>query len=169
MKKKTKEIVLNVKFIPEPDTFNREIYDEDTEKQKKDKIKFPFELKNDVEMIVETDKRIFVVPIPGGYVWNGADIVVFLWRIIGSRYNPEFRRASMAHDYLLQFKAYVYQEILKKQINVKEYRRLTSLIFRHIIKNQGTGTIKANVMSWCVDVFQMCGIREWGKCKKTIS
>ena len=54
------------------------------------------------------------------------------------------------------------KEILKGEISVREYRRLTSLIFRHIIKQQGTNTIKANIMAWGVDVFQMtCNRKNW--------
>ena len=71
----------------------------------------------------------------------------------------------MVHDYMLEFKSYIFQQVLENKLKVKEYRRLTSLIFRHIIKNQGTGTIKANIMSWCVDVFQMTQRKEWNKCK----
>jgi hypothetical protein len=55
------------------------------------------------------------------------------------------------------------KEVLFEKISKKEYRRLTSLIFRELIKKQGTNVIKANVMSWCVDVFQMFNIRSW-KC-----
>lgn len=160
-----KEIILDVIFSPEPETVNREIYDDDFCEVKKDKIKFPYELKNAVVVTVITNKRTFSFSIYNGYTWNGADIIVFLWRIVGSRFNPEFRRASMVHDFMLEFKEYIFQQVLENKLKVKEYRRLTSLIFRHIIKNQGTGTIKANIMSWCVDVFQMVHRKEWQKCK----
>ena len=160
-----KEKILDVIFAPEPETVNREIYDDDSCEVKKDKKKFPYELKNIVFVTVITNKRTFSFNIHNGYTWNGADIIVFLWRIVGSRFNPEFRRASMVHDYMLEFKSYIFQQVLENKLKVKEYRRLTSLIFRHIIKNQGTGTIKANIMSWCVDVFQMTQRKEWNKCK----
>ena len=67
----------------------------------------------------------------------------------------------MLHDYLLEFKVFILNEILYKSMTPKEYRRLTSLIFRHVIKEQGTNTIKANIMSWCVDVFQIINKRSW--------
>lgn len=53
-------------------------------------------------------------------------------------------------------------EVLERSISIKEYRRLTSLIFRHILKKQGTNTIKANIMSWAVQVFQATiNFRQW--------
>ena len=107
--------------------------------------------------------RNFKFSIFNGYTWNGADIPRFFWRIIGSRTDNDFLIASMIHDYLLEFKFYVMSEILNNQMQPKEYRRLTSLIFRHIIKEQGTNTIKANIMAWCVDVFQIFNRKEW-KC-----
>ena len=70
----------------------------------------------------------------------------------------------MIHDYLLEFKQHIMVNVLNKTMSIKEYRRLTSLIFREKIKNQGTGTIKANIMAWCVDVFQMSfNKKEWKK------
>ena len=40
-----KEKILDVIFAPEPETVNREIYDDDSCEVKKDKKKFPYELK----------------------------------------------------------------------------------------------------------------------------
>ena len=108
-----------------------------------------------------TTKREFKFDIFKGYTWNGADIPRFLWRLVGSRTDNDFLIASMLHDYLLEFKVFIMKEVLNGEITKREYRRLTSLIFRELIKKQGTNVIKANVMSWCVDVFQMCNIRSW--------
>ena len=60
----------------------------------------------------------------------------------------------MVHDFMLQFKKYILKEVLHNDISISEYRRLTSLIFRELLKNQGTHEIKANIMSYAVDVFQ---------------
>ena len=156
-----KEQVIDVIFNPVPDTGNRNILDDDPKEIKENKIKYPYESRKTVHITVVTTKRTFSFNICNGYVWNGADIPVFLWRIIGSRYNPEFRKASMIHDYMLQFKKFMLNEILKNEISVKEYRRLTSLIFRHVIKKQGTGTVKANIMSFAVDTFQKFNFKGW--------
>ena len=156
-----KEKILNVIFQPTPEVSIRVIDDDDTESFIKHKKKYPFELEKQVRVYVETSKREFKFFLPTGYVWNGADIPRFLWRLIGSRTDNDFLIASMVHDYLLEFKTYILCEVLQKQISKKEYRRLTSLIFRHIIKKQGTNTIKANIMAYCVDVFQMFNFKGW--------
>lgn len=129
----------------------------------KNKKKYPFELFNTVQIQVQTDKMDFLFNVFNGYTWNGADIPRFLWRLVGSRTDNDFLVASMVHDYMLEFKTYIMKEILSGQITKREYRRLTSLVFRELIKRQGTNVVKANIMSWCVDVFQMFNVRSW-KC-----
>ena len=141
----------------------RVIADDDPKEIIKQKKKYPFELFNCVIVDIVTTHRKFALKIPVGYVWNGADIPRFLWRLIGSRTDNDFLIASMIHDYLLEFKFYIIDYVIGSSISIKEYRRLTSLIFRHVIKKQGTNTIKANVMSYCVDVFQMFNFKGWRK------
>ncbi len=160
----SKEKVLDIYFDVIPQVFIRIITDNDTEEIIKQKKKFPFELNNTVKVFVITSRRKFSFVINKGYVWNGADIPRIFWRIIGSRTDNDFLIASMLHDYLLDFKFYIMHEILNDEISVSEYRRLTSLIFREKIKQQGTNTIKANIMSWFVDVFQMCNKKAWNNC-----
>lgn len=157
----SKEEVLSVIFNVEPDVRDRNIKDDDPEPVKQSKIENPYELFNTVTLTVVTNYRQFSFDIYNGFIWNGADIPKVLWLLVGSRYNPEFRVASMIHDFMLQFKKYLLNEVLLNQITKAEYRRLTSLIFREKIKAQGTNTIKANIMSWCVDVFQMCNKKGW--------
>ena len=158
-----KEKVISVLFQTVPDVRIRVINLDDAKDIINNKKKYPFELFNSVLVSVITTKRQFKFTIFNGYTWNGADIPRFFWRIIGSRTDNDFLIASMIHDYLLEFKLYMVNEILQKEISKKEYRRLTSLIFSHVIKQQGTNTIKANVMAWCVDVFQMLNRSNW-KC-----
>ena len=104
----------------------------------------------------------FSFKIKKGYIWNGADIPRCFWRLVGSRTDNAFLTASMVHDFMLENKKFIMEEVLKNSMFVKEYRRLTSLIFRQILKDTGTGTIKANVMAWCVQIFQSTFNRkEW--------
>lgn len=152
----SKEQVIEIKFDRDPDIRERGYNDDDPEEIKIQKIKYPFEIFNTVTLTVITDFRQFSFDIYNGYYWNGADIPQALWLIVGSRYNPEFREASMIHDFMLQFKHYMIKEILENQITVSEYRRLTSLIFREKLKKQGVKEVKANIMSWAVDVYQLC-------------
>lgn len=156
----SKEQVLSIEFNKTPDVRIRVIEDTDTEATKQAKIKYPFELFNTVTVTVTTDYREFEFDIYNGYTYNGADIPRFLWRLIGSRTDNQFLVASMLHDFLLEFKAYIYNEVLKKSISIDEYRRLTSLIFREKLKKNGVNTVKANIMAWTVDVFQHYGNRK---------
>ena len=158
----SKEQVISIRFDVEPQVRIRVISDDDTDEAKQGKIKYPFKLDNPVKVTIETTFRTFSFVIYNGYTWNGADIPKFFYRIIGSRTSNEFLIASMLHDYLLEFKVFMLNEVLKNQITKDEYRRLTSLIFREKIKAQGTNTIKANIMSWAVDVFQhYCNRKGW--------
>ena len=130
----------------------------------KHKKLYPYELKNDVKIIVETNIRSFSFVIQSGYYWNGADIPSFLWFFVGSKDSPEFKLPSMVHDYLLEFKFNILENVLNNEISIKEYRRLTSLIFRQFLKKDGTKTIKSNIMSGCVQIFQSTFNRkEWKK------
>lgn len=125
---------------------------------------YPYELKNDVRVCVETNFRSFIFTIEAGYFWNGADIPSFLWFFVGSKDNPEFKLPSMIHDYMLEFKFDILKEVLNEEITINQYRRLTSLIFRQALKNDGTKTIKSNIMSGAVQLFQATlNRKEWKK------
>ena len=156
-----KEKILSVSFNAIPDVRVRVIKIDDSQEIIKSKKKYPFELFNSLLVKISTTRRNFEFTIFNGYTWNGADIPRFFWRIIGSRTDNDFLVASMLHDYLLEFKTYIVNEVLNNKVSKKEYRRLTSLIFRHVIKEQGTNTIKANIMAWCVDVYQMFNRSDW--------
>ncbi|MBQ9244872.1 DUF1353 domain-containing protein [bacterium] len=156
-----REKVKNICFSEQPKVCVRVIDDSDPEAIKKQKKEYPFELHNTVNVTVITTFRQFTFTISKGFTWNGADIPRMFWRIIGARTDNDFLIASMLHDYLLEFKVFIINETLEKQITIDEYRRLTSLIFREKIKNQGTNVIKANIMAWCVDVFQICNKKGW--------
>ena len=160
-----KEQIFDIHFDVTPDIRIRTIEDTDDQTTKKHKKRFPFRLYNTIKVTIKTNLRTFSFACVQGYIWNGADIPRFFWRLIGSRTDNDFLVASMIHDYLLDFKEYIMKEVLKNTMTISEYRRLTSLIFRKKIKLQGTNVIKANVMSWCVDVFQMINVKGWKKAK----
>lgn len=148
-----KNEIAGVRFNLTPKVCVRVICPQDTKDKVKEKKDFPFELLNDVIVTVFTDKFNFSFKIAEKYVWNGADIPKPLWWI-GSSKDNDYLVASMVHDFMLEFKDFVYKEVLNEKIEVKEYRRLTSLIFRQILKDSDINCIKANIMSWCVDFFQ---------------
>jgi len=158
-----KEKVLLVDLKPSPRVKIRVIDEHlDDDLTIKSKKKYPFQLLNDVCVFIVTSERSLQVDIPKQYVWNGADIPKTLFWVGQSKDN-NYLVASMVHDYLLQFKEKIFKD---KNMTVKECRRLTSLVFREILKNQKTNVIKANVMAWAVDVFQATINRKQWECLK---
>ena len=122
----------------------------------KSKKKYPFILINNVTVKVTEEGKDFnfEFDIPKNYTWNGADIPKCLF-FIGQSKDNNYLVASMVHDFMLEHRTYIYNDILNKSISPSEYRKLTSLIFREILKDEKTNIIKANCMSFAVDLFQM--------------
>ena len=118
------------------------------------KRKYPYKIDKDFICYVKTTHRKFSFTIPVDYCWNGADIPRVLWFFVGSKDNPEFKVPSCVHDFLLEFRGYIYKNILREEITVSQYRRLTSLIFRELLKQYGTKTVKSNIMASAVAGFQ---------------
>lgn len=168
-----KEQVLSIKYSEYPIYFDRQQEEKDDEiivlDKKGNRITlaehkklYPYEVKNEVTWTVSTTLRDFSFTIPAGYVWNGADIPRLLWIFVGSKDSPEFKIPSMIHDFMLEFKEYIYSNVLMKSISVKDFRRLTSLTFRQSLKDNGTKTVKSNIMSGCVQGFQaIFNRKEW--------
>lgn len=163
MKLFNNEQVLYITFDKQPQTRDRNISPKDKflatkDKQgniitlEADKKLYPFKIDNSVKCTIVTTVRTIEFTIPNQYRWNGADIPKFMWALVGSRYNPEFKIPSMVHDIMLEFKEDIYSKLTN--ISVAEYRRLTSLIFRQLLKDKGVGTIKSNIMSGAVQCYQ---------------
>ena len=104
--------------------------------------KKPFKLINSVSYLSNYDYCIY---INRDYTWNGANIPRFLWRIVGSQYNPEYLEASMVHDWLCENKDYILEHGV----------RISSDIFRDILIENGVEKLKANIMSTAVYLFQL--------------
>ena len=109
-------------------------------------FKKPFELLNNVAYLSGnySGKDIYRIEINKGYNWNGANIPRFLWRIVGSQYNPEFLPASMVHDWLCENKQFILRHGVK----------ISSDIFRDILILYGVSKQKAWLMASCVRGFQ---------------
>lgn len=109
--------------------------------------KKPFVLLNNVYYLTGEYKGLesYGIRINKGYNWNGANIPRFLWRIVGSQYNPEFLAASMVHDWLTENKDFIIQDGVK----------ISSLIFRDILVLSGVSKFKANIMMSAVWAFQL--------------
>ena len=71
-------------------------------------ISTPFVSKN-LEQLHEDYSITFLVDsieqkisIKSGYKWDGASIPRYCWSIIGGKYMPRFREASLVHDYMYE-------------------------------------------------------------------
>lgn len=160
-----KEKILNVKWLSEPNVRTRQIKDGDnkiviTDKTGKrttllqDKINYPFISEVACSLLIQTTLKDIQIDIEEHYVYNGSDIPAGLEFFVGSKEDIRFLKGALPHDYVLEHKEQ-FKDAFGAELSTAEFRRLTSLMFREVIKNTGTGTIKANIMSWCVDVFQM--------------
>lgn len=110
--------------------------------------KKPFVLLNNVYYLSGDYKNLesYGIRINKGYNWDGASIPRFLWRVVGSQYNPEFLPASMVHDWLTENKDFILADGVK----------ISSLIFRDILVLSGVPKLKANIMMSAVYCFQLC-------------
>lgn len=105
----------------------------------------PFKLLNNVVYTSNYDgKDIYRIAIPKGYTWNGANIPRFLWRVVGSQYNPDFLQASLIHDWLCEHKDYIISNGVK----------ISSDIFKDILILNGVSKTKAWIMASAVRAFQ---------------
>ena len=105
-------------------------------------------------LLLQTTTKDIQIDIEENYVFNGSDIPAGLEFLVGSKEDIRFLKGALPHDYVLEHKE-KFKESFGEELSTAEFRRLTSLMFREVIKRTGTGTIKANIMAWCVDVFQM--------------
>lgn len=125
-----------------------------------EKMRYPYKTKVASELHIVTNEREYVMGLnlsDDGYFWNGGNILIILWSLIGiSRHSPEILQASKWHDIFIQEKDDYYKRFKKVSPNMTtgDYRRMTSLIFRQLLVNNGVGRIKASIMSWFVDQWQ---------------
>lgn len=112
----------------------------------------PFTLMNNVFYISGKykDTESYGISINKGYNWNGANIPKFLWRVVGSQYNPEFLPASMVHDWLCENKKFI----------IKNGVKISSDIFKDILILYKVPKFKAWLMASAVRAFQMTK-KEW--------
>lgn len=126
-----------------------------------EKMRYPYKTRVASFLHIHTTKRYvelqLIMDDDGTFFWNGQNIVPLLWSILRiSKHSPEGLQASKWHDILL-YRKEEYIEILREmdpKLKICEYRRLTSLIFRQLLVNNGVPKWKAYTMAWFVDQFQ---------------
>jgi len=127
----------------EPRTTVRKPMPTDSIDEREDKKQKPYLNKKNVVFTVDYLGTIYIIDIPKGYTWNGANIPRCFWWLIGSMGESEFLNASMLHDQLTEKKCLVAYD-----------RQLSSMIFREILIASGVSKFKANIMYKTVDIYQ---------------
>lgn len=138
-----------------------------------EKLRYPYKTKIASTLTVLTNKRELTFNLKldhdsecgKSFIWNGQNIPKICWTLLGiSKHSPEGLTASKWHDYLLFKKEDCLEQMRKKypKTTVGEYRRLTTLIFRQLLKNYEVNTIKANVMGGAVGGWQFVSPQWWG-------
>lgn len=139
-----------------------------------EKLRYPYKTKIASTLVVKTNMREFNFTLKLDddiytgekyFMWNGQNIPKALWSVLGiSKDSPVGLIASKWHDNLLYNKEH-YLSILREEenkITAGQYRRLTTLIYRQLLKNRGVGTVKANIMAGAVGAWQFVSPQWWG-------
>lgn len=90
------------------------------------------------------DGRVFVITVEPGFVFDGASIPRWLWRICGHPYEIPRVAAALAHDWL--YRAHVCS------------RKDADAIFRAICRQVGIGAFVAGVEYYTL---RLCGRSAW--------
>ena len=133
-----------------------------------EKLRYPYCTRVASKITVKTSARkykfILKLTEEGYYFWNGQNIPRCCWSLLGiSKDSPYGWIASKWHDNLLDHKQEFYDEIKQNvpDYEVSEFRRLTSLVFRQLLINNGVPKWKAYIMAWFVDIAQKYFVRSW--------
>ena len=116
--------------------------------------KKPLFLANDLDIYLEdiNKKKIYTFKILKGYDYDGASIARFLWRIIGSKENIEYKVASLIHDILCE-----------NHYLVDNDRYFADKIFETLLEVADVGKFRRWLMFHTVDNYQkFCGWKRTG-------
>ena len=125
-----------------------------------EKLRYPYCTRVASKIVVKTSLRkyTFVLKLnDGAFLWNAQNIPRGCWSLLGiSKDSPYGWVASKWHDNLLLYKQEFLNEVREvvPGYSVKEFRRLTSLIFRQLLINNSVPKWKAYIMSFAVQVWQ---------------
>ncbi len=107
-----------------------------------------------VDSFIYAEDQAHVYKVPSGFATDGASIPRFFWRVIGHPYEPKVVRAAVVHDYLYRDKDV---EVTKEQADK---------VFRDILKRDGVGKIKRNLMYYAVKWFGVFAFQKKNSPKK---
>ena len=140
---------LTIFFSEAPKVSVRYIVPSMTSLEKQSIKRYPFINKKDLKVAIFDSKKekCYKFTIHKDYVFDGATIPRFFWRIIGSPTDNNFLISSLCHDVLCENHSYIDND-----------RQLSSNVFRALLIAAGVSGLKANIMFFAVDNFQrFCG------------
>ena len=115
----------------------------------KSALKKPFYLSCDLDIEIKYNNEDYFFTILKGYDWNGANVPMCFWHLIGQQKEPRFKLASLVHDYLCEH---------KEVINSNRY--LSTLVFEALLEYFGRfNKFKRWLMFHSVDNFQK--LQKW--------
>ena len=100
--------------------------------------------------------------VPKGFTYNLADICWLLEPLTYDKHSPFVKDASFIHDYMVSRKRELYEvwDLEAKGIKPLEFKKMTSMIFCHQLKQNGVPYSRAHLMSTWVDIWQFT-VAEW--------
>lgn len=139
-----------------------------TTEMNKDIADYPYMVMKDVAFeirFVFKNKHELVLTdtIPNGFTYNMADIPFLLQPISYDKHSPYVRDASLIHDYLLKYKKELFNmwQLKDYGMNHRDFRILTSDVFKYILLQSGVPKRKATKMRNAVDLFQKFCVWSW--------
>lgn len=126
-----------------------------------EKHRYPYKTRVASRLYVRTKERLYKFDLrmddKGTYFWNGSNIIPALWSILRiSQNSPEGLQASKWHDNLLQFKQESYNtaKYYNPDITVKEFRLLTTEIYKAFLRNHGIDKFRTWIMGVAINIYQ---------------
>ena len=132
-------------FSEEPDVDFRVIKPYMTKEEKDDIAEKPFLNKKEIIAVLFDLRRNqrYSFKIQKGFVWDGASIPRFAWRIIGAKTDPRFLIPSMVHDVLCVHKNFCGND-----------RYFADKVFERLLYASDVPAFKRWLMFHSVDNFQ---------------
>lgn len=164
--KRKEDIIIDFTFFPtpkaghryiEPDDFKKIINKKTEETELMNKLDYPSIVYESFEFNFKTCDIDFSFNVDKDYYWNNADIYGILQLLANcSKDDRRVIYGSLIHDYMLENKVKLFQDIKKKYpgITIDRFRHLTSNLFVAIIISQGMTPWRAKMMGFFVDIFQ---------------
>lgn len=114
-----------------------------TDEEKENIEKKPFINKKELHVILYDYDTIakYTFTIPKDYIWDGASIPRFFWRLIGSKTDPRFLIPSLIHDVLCENHSYVNNDryfadkVFERLLHVSDVPAFSRWLMFHSVDN----------------------------------